>query len=56
MKKKNYDLIFVRTKGGIVENFGRIQRGDLKFAWKMKSWGGGGEEGGREIAKVIESY
>ena len=42
MKKKSH-LIFVRTKGGIAENFGRIQRGDLKFAWKMNSWGGGGD-------------
>ena len=46
-------LIFERTKGGsvltenpkggIAENFGRSQRGKpLKFAWKMKTCGGGG--------------
>ena len=40
----------MRTKGGILENFGRIQRGDLKFAWKMKSWGG---ERSRKSSKVI---
>ena len=51
MKKKKCHLIFVRTKGGIAEDFGRIQRGDLKFAWKMKSWDGGGR-----VAKVIKSY
>ena len=49
----------MRTKEGIVENFGRIQRGDLKFAWKMKSWRGGGGEGrragerSRKSSKVI---
>ena len=53
-------MIFRRTKGGsvvtenpkrgIAENFGRIHKGPLKFAWKMKTLGGGG------IAKVIKSY
>ena len=50
MKKKS-QLIFVRTKGGIAENFGSIQREDPKFAWKMKSRTGGG--GSRKSSKVI---
>ena len=43
--------IFRRTKGGISENFGKIQRGLFKFAWIMKTMGGGGG-----ITKVINSY
>ena len=43
-------MIFERKKGGIAENFGRIQRGGpLKFAWKMKTW----EGGSRKSSKVI---
>ena len=35
-------LIFRRTKGGISENLGKIQRGLFKFSWTMKTMGGGG--------------
>ena len=45
-------LIFGRTKGGITENFGRVQRGGpLKFSWKMKTWRAGGGD-----AINIKSY
>ena len=44
-------LIFRRTKGGISENLGKIQRGLFKFSWTMKTMGGGGG-----ITKVINSY
>ena len=43
-------LIFRRTKGGISENLGKIQRGLFKFSWTMKTMGGGG------ITKVINSF
>ena len=36
-------LIFRRTKGGISENLGKIQRGLFKFSWTMKTMGGGGD-------------
>ena len=36
-------------KGEVAENFGRIQGGPLKFAWKMKTWGGGS----RKTSNVI---
>ena len=44
-------LIFRRTKGGISENLGKIQRGLFICSWTMKTMGGGGE-----ITKVINSY
>ena len=50
-EKKGGSVVAKNPKGGIAENFGRIQRGEpLKFAWKMKTYGGGG------VAKVIKSY
>ena len=45
-------LIFRRTKGGISENFGKIQRGLFKLSWTMKTM----ERGGGGITKVINSY
>ena len=44
-------LIFRRTKGGISENLGKIQRGLFKFSWTMKTMGGGG--GSRKLSIVI---
>ena len=41
-------LIFGRTKGGIAENFGRIQRGTTQICLE--------NEGIVGIAKVIKSY
>ena len=50
-EKKGGSVVAENPKGGIAENFGRIQRGEpLKFAWKMKTYGGG------RVAKVIKSY
>ena len=49
-EKKGGSVVTENPKGGIAENFGRIQRGEpLKCAWKMKTYGGGG--GGRETFK-----
>ena len=51
-EKKGGSVVAKNPKGGIAENFGRIQRVEpLKFAWKMKTYGGGGG-----VAKVIKSY
>ena len=44
-------LIFRRTKGGISENFGKIQRGLFKLSWTMKTMEGGG--GSRKLSIVI---
>ena len=50
-EKKGESVVAKNPKGGIAENFGRIQRGEpRKFALKMKTYGGGG------VAKVIKSY
>ena len=50
-KKKHHKGSFVteNPKGGITENFGRIQGGTLKFAWKMKTLG----KGSRKSSNVI---
>ena len=50
MKEKSH-LIFVRTKGGIAENFGRIQKGRPQICLEDEFMGRGGM-----IAKVIKSY
>ena len=50
MKEKSH-LIFVRTKGGIAENFGRIQKGRPQICLEDEFMGRGGG-----IAKVIKSY
>ena len=51
-EKKGGSVVAENPKGGIAENFGRIQRGEpLKFAWKMKTYGGGGS---RKSLKVIK--
>ena len=51
-KTKGGSVVTENPKAGIDENFGRIHRGgSLKFAWKMKTWRGGGE-----IAEVIKSF
>ena len=42
-------LIFRISKGGVTENFGRIQRGALEFAWKVKTCGGDGEKSSNVI-------
>ena len=44
-------LIFRKTKGGITENVGRIQRGATQICLENEDMGGGGG-----IAKVINSY
>ena len=50
-EKKRGSVVTENPKGEIAKNFGRIQRGEpFKFAWKMKTYGGGG------VAKVIKSY
>ena len=42
-EQKGGSVVTENRKGGFTENFGRIQRGGpLKFAWKMKTWRGGG--------------
>ena len=44
-EQKGGSVVTENPKGGITENFGRIQRGGpLKFFWKMKTWRGGGRE------------
>ena len=47
-EQKGRSVVTENPKQGITENFRRIQRGGgpLKFAWKMKTWGG--VEGGGE--------
>ena len=47
-EQKGALVVTENPKGGITENFGRIQRGAVKFAWKMKTWGGS-----RKSSKVI---
>ena len=38
-ERKGGSVVTENPKGGIAENFKRIQRGDLlKFACKMKTW------------------
>ena len=50
-EEKGGSVVTENPKGGITENFGRIQRGGpLKFSWKMKTWRGGGT---RKTSKVI---
>ena len=45
-EQKGGSVVTENPKGGITENFGRIQRGGpIKFSWKMKTWRGAG---GRE--------
>ena len=52
-EQKGGSVVTENRKGGFTENFGRIQRGGpLKFAWKMKTWRGGGG-GSRKTSKVI---
>ena len=48
-------VVTENPKGGITENFGRIQRGPLKSAWTMKTWrgGGGGGGGDRESHQML---
>ena len=41
MKEKSH-LIFVRTKGGIAENFGRIQKGRPQICLEDEFMGRGG--------------
>ena len=50
-EKKGGSVVTENPKGGIAENFGRIQRGEpLKFAWKNEDiWG----EGSRKSSEVI---
>ena len=51
-RTKGGSVVTENPKGGITENFGRIQRGGpLKFSWKMKTWRAGGGH-----AKNIKSY
>ena len=46
-------MVTENPKGGIVEKRWKVSEGgQLKFAWKMKTMGGGG----RGIAKVIKCY
>ena len=48
-EQKGGSVVTENPKEGITENFGRIQRGEsLKFAWKIKTWGGW-----RKSSKVI---
>ena len=47
MNKREDQFVTENPKGGIIEN---SEWGSPKFAWKMKTWGGGG------IAKVMECY
>ena len=51
-EQKGGSVVTENPKGGITENFGRIQKGGpLKFSWKMKTWRAGGGD-----AKNIKSY
>ena len=53
MKEKSH-LIFVRTKGGIAENFGRIQRGRPQICLEDEFMGGGGDrESHQKLLGVI---
>ena len=53
-EKKGGSVVTENPKGGIAENFGRIQRREpLKFAWKMKTYGGGGG-GAPKATKIIK--
>ena len=48
-EQKGRSVVTEIPKGGIAENFGRIQRGGpLIFAWKMKTW-----RGSRKSSKVM---
>ena len=49
-EQKGGSVVTENPKRGIAENFGRIHKGPLKFAWKMKTLGGGGS---RKSSKVI---
>ena len=50
-EKKAGSVVTENPKGGINENFGRIQRGEpLRFAWKIKTLRGGAS---RKSSKVI---
>ena len=48
--KQGGSVVTENSKGGITENFGRIQRGDHSnlLTWKMKTWGAS-----RKSSKVI---
>ena len=53
--KKGGSFVTENPKGGIAENFGRIQRGGggpLKFTWKMNTC----EGGSRKSSKVIRGH
>ena len=51
-EKKGGSVVAKNPKGGIAENFGRIQRGEpLKFAWKMKTYAGGGSPKSSKVIK-----
>ena len=53
-EKKGGSVVAKNPKGGIAENFGRIQRGEpLKFALKMKTYGGGGRESHKKLLRGI---
>ena len=49
-RTKAGSVVTENPKGGINENFGRIQRGTIKFAWKIKTLRGGAS---RKSSKVI---
>ena len=54
-REKGGSVVAENPKGGIAENFGRIQRGEpLKFAWKMKTYGGrGGRQSHQKLLRGI---
>ena len=50
-EQKGGSVVTENPKGGITENFGRIQRGGpIKFTWKVKTWAGGGS---RKSSKLL---
>ena len=53
-RKKGASVVTENPKGGITENFGRIQIGDysnLLGKWRY-GWGGGGEGAGGKVTSI----
>ena len=49
-------MILRRTKGGIAENFGRIQRRTTQICLEKEDMEGGGGGASRKSSKVIKRY
>ena len=53
---KGESVVAENPKGGIAENFGRIQSGTTQICLEKEDMGGGGGGAPRKSAKVIKRY